>query len=705
MASGLGKTLTGSFDIREFLAAVPNGRVLVLCHSAAILAQTRAVFQSIFGEEYSYGMYNGLEKAAHRTDFLFANLQSVNLHYEDFDPDEFSYVVVDEAHHAPAETYRKAIEYFRPLFLLGLTATPDRMDDADLAGIFGRTVFEYPLESAIRDGWLSDVEYRVKSDEIQRLETILDSGEKFSLSQLNREVFAPKRDEEIIRLIREETASLHDPTMVIFCQTIAHAEKFAAMMGDAVVIHSQLPPGEAEARIEQFRAGKLRTICAVNMLNEGIDVPRTDVIVFLRVTQSKIVFTQQLGRGLRRAKGKGKVLVLDFVSTADRLDMLFQMEHEFKSSVGRYARRKAKAEHEYFTLSLDSPVFTDRKVDIIALIEAAKRIRNPLKWSQTTNEEMLQMLRDLAEELGHTPRTKDLAAAYNLPCGQCYVERFGSFSQAIILAGMTPYGQISNEELLEELRCLAKKLGHTPSSPEVNADPDMHNSSIYRKRFGSYTNAVTLAGLELKPGRKGYTEEELLDKLRICAKRVGRMPTCKDFERFPDLPAASIYFNRFGSFRKALELIGYDLAPLPAEMSDEEMLRLYREFADELGRRPTHEDIDANPKLPSSSAYYSRFGGLRRVAEILKLEYPEQIFKKKYSDEDLIEKLANLGKRLGRTPNTKDIAVDPDMPALETYTDRFGSLAAAQKLAGFKPTAKGGNSGRSKQSIQNKASE
>lgn len=473
-------------------------------------------------------------------------------------------------------------------------------------------------------------------------------------------------------------------------------------MGDAVVIHSELGDAEVAARIERFRSGTIKTVCAVNMLNEGIDVPRTDVIVFLRVTQSRIVFTQQLGRGLRRAKGKGKVLVLDFVSTADRLDMLFQLEHEFKSSVGRYPGRKAQQEREYFTLNIDSPIFTDRKVDIIELIERAK---NPHRWSQTTEEEMLQKLRDLAEKLGHTPRQKDLAAEPDMPCVQCYVDRFGGFSKAIILAGLTPYGELSDEDMFEKLRNLAKKLGHTPSSLEVNADPDMPNATTYLKRFGSYTNAVILAGLELKPGRKGYTDKELLDKIRICAERVGHTPTCKDFERFPDLPAASIYFKRFGSFRKALELAGFGKTQVAVDMSDEEMLNLYREFAEELGRRPTHDDVDKNPKLPSSGTYYHRFGGLRRVAEILKLEYPPQIFKKKYSDEELIEKFVNLGQRLGHTPSMREVTADPDMPGVATYIDRFGSFRGAQKLAGFEPTTKGGNSPRSKNNVQNKALE
>ena len=225
--------MTSIFDIKQFFEDnSDNERVLILCHSEAILNQTKDVFKRNFGDIYSYGMYNHAQKTRRRTDFLFANLQSVNLHLDDFDPCEFDYILVDEAHHAPAETYRKAIEYFQPQFLLGMTATPDRVDDADLSEIFGETVFEYRLVDAIRDRWLSRVKYRIKTDELQNLKFILDSGNRYTLSQLNREIFLPKRDEEIVRIIKDEIKNREDPTTVIFCQSIAHAEHIAKLMGN-----------------------------------------------------------------------------------------------------------------------------------------------------------------------------------------------------------------------------------------------------------------------------------------------------------------------------------------------------------------------------------------------------------------------------------------------------------------------------------------
>ena len=559
MASGLGKTLTGIFDIKEYLANTPNGRVLVLCHSAAILAQTKETFKGIFGDEYSYGMYNGLEKAAHRTDFLFANLQSINRHSDEFAPDEFCYVIVDEAHHSPAETYCKAIQHFTPQFLLGMTATPERMDDADLSAIFGSTVFEYRLESAIKDGWLSDVEYHVKTDEIQKLEAYLDSEEKFSLAQLNREVFVPKRDEEIVRIIREEIAEKDDPTTVIFCQSITHAEKFAELMGDAVVIHSELEDGLIAERLEKFRSGDIKTVCAVDMLNEGIDVPRTDVIVFLRVTQSKIVFTQQLGRGLRRTEGKDKVLVLDFVSTADRLDMLFQFEREFKSSVGQYPNRKPGEKHDCFTLDIDAPVFRDREVDIIALIERARN-----HTVQYTKNELIVLLQQMAAMLGRTPYMSEINNNPQMPDSGTYRNHFGSYNKAVIAAGLMPNPWMnggealySDEELLDLLRQKAENLDRTPTKREVDADLRMPSEGIYRYRFGSYARAIELAQLVPNIGRREeFSEEELIKMLRTKEKRLGRTPTRRDVDEDPKMPSGSCYISHFKSWNKALEMAG-----------------------------------------------------------------------------------------------------------------------------------------------------
>lgn len=625
MASGLGKTLTGAFDIRECLKATPNGRVLVLCHSVSVLSQIKTVYQSVFGEEYSYGMYNGYEKAAHRTDFLFANLQSMNLHGKDFDPEEFFYVVVDEAHHSPAETFRKAIQHFRPQFLLGMTATSQRTDDAELDELFGETVYEYDLIGAINDGWLSEIDYRLELDELGGMAPFLNAEKPVSLAQLNREIFIPKRDEKIIGLIRERSAQKKDPTTVIFCQTIDHAKHIAGLIGDAVLIHSDLDPKVVAERLEDFRNGKIRTVCAVNILNEGIDIPRTDVIVFLRVTQSKVVFFQQLGRGLRLAEGKGKVLVLDFVANAERLDQIFDLEREFKVRQTESVERTPGRQRESFTLNIDTPLFRERRVDIIELIRRAKE---KTVAPQRTNEELIRMLAVFGKQIGRVPTIKDLDNDPNMPCYETYRMRFGSLDNALELAGFPRQNQhrrvfTSREEIVEVILKRKRETGKTPTKRELNSDPEMPSDRQIRKYFDSFNNAIIAAGLTPSKTTLKLTREEMLNLLRRKCEFLGRAPTMSEVDADPDMPNSSSYERRFGSFRAAIRLVGF--APNEKHRvlgckkhreagSKEEMIKLFRDKAARIGRTPTAVDLDDDPEMPSACTYRRKIGSLTDVA-------------------------------------------------------------------------------------------
>ncbi|MBR3056271.1 DEAD/DEAH box helicase family protein [Candidatus Saccharibacteria bacterium] len=689
MASGLGKTLTGAFDIQEYLQSIPDGRVLVLCHSAAILTQTKETFKAIFGDGYSYGMYNGLEKAAHRTDFLFANLQSIHLHSDDFQPDEFCYVIVDEAHHSPAETYRKAIQYFTPQFLLGMTATPERMDDADLSEIFGETVYEYRLESAIKDGWLSDVEYRVKTDEIENLETYLDSGEKFSLAQLNREVFAPKRDEEIVRIIREEISGKDNPTMVIFCQTIAHAEKFAELMGDAVVIHSKLDSSVIAERLEGFRSGSIKTVCTVDMLNEGIDVPRTDVIVFLRVTQSKIVFTQQLGRGLRRAEGKDKVLVLDFVSTADRLEMLFQFEREFRSAVGRYPRQKDSGEREYFTLNIDAPVFKDRKVDIIALIERARSYAGCF-----TDEELIRDFRKECENLGRFPRQNEF---YYHPSFE-YRRRFKSLRNIAKLAGCMDYWSdydqrsrnFPEDEALDLLADMFHELDRVPTHDEIKAAIGMPTPQYYVLHFGGVREALARRGIyptqdQFPTGALTiWNKENIPPALRKLYEEIAR-PIQKDDLCGGDVPGNVSIRRVFGTITAACLYSGIPVNQLKPTKS-EAALEIYCELGLPIDYKELCEYIVEHHNDPNSVASLVDLAGAkRRLNAIAKKGRPKAEPKVSPPKEAILEAIKLKAKEIGKTPTRRDMDADPDMPSSYIIKVVCGGYNNAIIEAGLEP--------------------
>ncbi len=329
MASGLGKTVTVAFDVRRWLVE-RGGRMLYLCHQNDILAQARTTFEAILGNAYSYGYYNGYEKNVHEVSCLFASFQTMEEHNGQFKPDEFNYIVVDESHHTGAATYLNVIRYFTPQFLLGATATPDRYDGRNIRQVYGDEVFYLPLEEALVRGLLSPVDYRLLTDEIQ-IDGILETPVgKLSIKYLNSKIFIPKRDGEIAQIVAEHAKAFTEPKIIFFANTIPHCEHLAGIIPQSFAIHSKVHAKERQIRLELFRQGAINTVLTVDCFNEGIDIPQANLVVFLRSTASPTIFLQQLGRGLRKAQGKEKVIVLDFVGNCERIKMLKEMNDEIE---------------------------------------------------------------------------------------------------------------------------------------------------------------------------------------------------------------------------------------------------------------------------------------------------------------------------------------------------------------------------------------
>lgn len=222
MAPGLGKTITSAFAVKEFFTGREFSRVLILCHSEEILRQSKAEYQKFFGEEYSYGMFVSNEKTTRQTDFLFATFQTMKDNRKDFPKEAFSYIIVDEAHHSKARTYFPTIRYFKPEFLIGLTATPDRLDGQKIEEVYGEPVYELDYVEATCRGLLAECDYELVLDDLSQkdIDKYLDSDDKLSIAQLNSTIFAPKRDEEIVRLIKKYSAEQEDPKTMIFARAL-----------------------------------------------------------------------------------------------------------------------------------------------------------------------------------------------------------------------------------------------------------------------------------------------------------------------------------------------------------------------------------------------------------------------------------------------------------------------------------------------------
>ena len=307
MATGLGKTWLAAFD-----TARPSfRRILFVAHREEILRQSRDVFR-IVQPDADLGLFSGTEKNPNAR-IVFASVQTLAGRLGQFDRDEFDYVVIDEFHHASARSYRRLLDHFRPGFLLGLTATPERLDGADLLALCGdNLVFECNLVEGIARGDLSRFAYFGVRDVVDYT-PIPWRGGRFDPDALSDAVATRVRAQQALDEWRGRGGG---PTLG-FCVAVRHADFMAGFFRDAGVTAVAVHTGPASAArrqaIEDLKDGRVEVVFSVDMFNEGLDVPTVATILMLRPTESPVVFLQQLGRGLRRTTDKDALVVIDFI--------------------------------------------------------------------------------------------------------------------------------------------------------------------------------------------------------------------------------------------------------------------------------------------------------------------------------------------------------------------------------------------------------
>jgi superfamily II DNA or RNA helicase len=228
-----------------------------------------------------------------------ATIQSISKHIAKFDPETFDYVVVDEFHHSPAATYRRVLDRLKPDFLLGLTATPFREDRQDIWKLCEEnTIVNHELRSGIESGILVPYHYHGCFDDVDYSKVRFSSG-RFSIRDLERVLVIPERDQAIIKKWRELGEGRKS---LAFCCTIRHAKRVAKNFTAAGVATesytSELSREQREDVLRRFESGHLSMLAVVDVMNEGINLPYVDCLVFMRPTDSKRIFFQQLGRGL-----------------------------------------------------------------------------------------------------------------------------------------------------------------------------------------------------------------------------------------------------------------------------------------------------------------------------------------------------------------------------------------------------------------------
>ena len=317
-ATGVGKTYLAAFDSKSY------ERVLFVAHREEILKQAAVSFRNVRNSE-DYGFFTGEEKSTDKS-VIFASVATLGrseyLSEKYFAPDYFQYLVIDEFHHAVNEQYQRIVKYFKPQFLLGLTATPERMDGRNIYELCDYNVpYEISLKDAINKGMLVPFHYYGIYDDTDYSGLHLIRG-RYDEKELNETYIGNVHRHD---LIYKYYCKYGSKKALGFCCSRAHAEEMAKEFCErgipSVAVYSNANGTYSEERgkaIEKLKSGEIRVIFSVDMFNEGVDITSVDMVMFLRPTESPIVFLQQLGRGLRRSKGKEYLNVLDFIGNYEK---------------------------------------------------------------------------------------------------------------------------------------------------------------------------------------------------------------------------------------------------------------------------------------------------------------------------------------------------------------------------------------------------
>lgn len=325
-ATGVGKTVISALDYKRFRREHRGEacRLLFVAHKQEILTQSINTFRRVlmdwnFGELY----YNG--RNAKELSHLFVTVQTFNSKkfYENLEPDYYDFIVIDEFHHAAAASYQALLEYFQPKLLLGLTATPERMDGKNVLEYFDdRIAAEMRLGEAIDYGLLSPFHYFCITDSVDYSNLEWGRG-GYNKEDLGKLVSGDtQRAELVISSMQTYLTDINRVTGLGFCASIAHGEFMEEYFNrkgiSSVFLQGNHSEEERQRAIAELNNGKISFIFTVDLFNEGVDIPDVNTVLFLRPTESLTVFIQQLGRGLRLSPEKECLTVLDYVGHAHK---------------------------------------------------------------------------------------------------------------------------------------------------------------------------------------------------------------------------------------------------------------------------------------------------------------------------------------------------------------------------------------------------
>lgn len=427
-ATGTGKTVISAFDFKIFKKQKSSVKLLFVAHRKEILQQAQATFQGIlrdnnFGELW----LDGIEPE--RYDCVFASVQTLNNRLGDLNLSAtfYDYIVIDEVHHIAASSYRSILKHFNPQILLGLTATPERMDGEDILKDFSDVIAaEIRLPEALNRKLLCPFQYFGITDSIDLSNVSWNNG-RYLPSELTRiYTQSDRRVGEIIFNLNRYLGDINDVRAICFCVTQEHAQFMAEKFSLAGLKADYLVSARSDER-SQLRAKlsnkAINYLFVVDIFNEGVDIPEIDTVLFLRPTESLTVFLQQLGRGLRLSDNKECLTVLDFVGNS-RPE--YDFEGKFRALVGKTNTSIQKEiEDDFPHLPLGCTIILEKKAkDII--------IENIRRATSLNKQQLLNKIRNYKHQSALPLTLKNFTAFYHIPLQLIY--KNGSWKRLCVLA-------------------------------------------------------------------------------------------------------------------------------------------------------------------------------------------------------------------------------------------------------------------------------
>jgi hypothetical protein len=624
----------------------------------------------------------------------FTTFQTLREGAQKFPPGFFDYIIYDEVHHMEADTYKKVVDYFQPKFQLGLTATPNRMDRRDIMEHFGEPLYSKTLPEAIGEGYLANVEYNVMFDDAVK-RALKDGFQPRNTAEIKALFDVRSRNEVIADKIHAAQDKIRQDEgidivkTIVFSDDIDTADEFAELLGGQSY-HSRLKEKEQHKIFEAFVNGDTENIAVRDMFNEGVDIPDARLIIFLRTTQSKTVFEQQLGRGLRKTRSKEKVTVLDFVANIDRLimleelaDVIFKEDAEKSLEVIDDVREDAILEDEFNRFIFDK--------DIINLLHAYNQLMEKegrIMWSRYSNDKIVQLALSISPDKPITVADLYEMGRNTFPGISTIYRMFGSLGNFQRACGfeVKNWDDVSNDDIIEIAKKMSPDKPLTVTDVRSLKDNELPSSYIIRARFGTWIKFQQECSFDVIDWTE-FSNEDLIELAKQLSPEAVMSKSMVDEIAKNEFPSSTTIARRFGSMAEFHKACGFDPSIDWSRYDNQDLIDLALSISPNAPLSLRDISILERTEFPNYTVIYDRFVSIinfqRACGFTIKPKWGQ------YTDEELGQLARELSPDKPMNGNDIQAFDNTVFPSLPFIQKRFGKIATFQRASGFEITNEG----------------